>query len=101
MFSLKVSFNDLVMPRSMTFPPQVGGDIAYRGDSAYHGDRIYRIKENMRWALILEAISKMPNSPISVSGLNRNPRNINIYSSGYNPSPSLTSNYFSNFEMAS
>ena len=49
----------------------------------------------------LEAISKMPNSPISTSGLNRNPRNIHIYSSGYDPAPSLTSNYFSIFEIAS
>jgi hypothetical protein len=70
----------------------------------------------------IEAISKRPNSPISASGLNRNPRNINIYSSDYlkkpkrlfhkmNPrpavgihqilAPSLTSNYFSIFEIAS
>jgi hypothetical protein len=70
----------------------------------------------------LEAISKMPNSSISSSGLNRNPRNIYIYSSGYlkkpnrlfhkkNPrpavgilqilAPALTSNYFSIFEIAS
>jgi hypothetical protein len=39
--------------------------------------------------------------PISASDLNRNPQNINIYSSGYDPAPSLTSNYFSIFEMAS
>ena len=50
--------------------------------------------------LIIEAISKMPNSPISASGLNRNPRNIAIYSSGYAPAPSLTLNYFSVFEIA-
>ncbi len=31
---------------------------------------------------------KMPNSPISASGLNRNPRNIYIYSSGYDSAPS-------------
>jgi hypothetical protein len=43
----------------------------------------------------------MPNSSISVSGLNRNPQNINIYSSGYDPSPSLTSSHFSIFETAS
>jgi len=43
----------------------------------------------------------MPNSPISTSGLNRNPQNIYIYSSGYDPAPSLTSNYFSIFEIAS
>jgi hypothetical protein len=43
----------------------------------------------------------MPNSPISSSGLNRNPRNIYIYSSGYDPAPSLTSNYFSIFEIPS
>ncbi len=43
----------------------------------------------------------MPNSPISTSGLNRNPQNIYIYSSGYDSTPSLTSNYFSIFEMAS
>jgi hypothetical protein len=49
----------------------------------------------------LEAISKMPISPISASGLNRNPQNIYIYSSGYDPAPSLTSNYFSIFEIAS
>ena len=49
----------------------------------------------------LEAISKTPNGPISTSGLNRNPRNMYIYSSGYDPVPSLTSNHFSIFEMAS
>jgi len=49
----------------------------------------------------LEAISKVPNGPISMSGLNRNPRNIDIYSSGYDPAPSLTSNNFSVFEIAS
>ena len=43
----------------------------------------------------------MPNGPISASGLNRNPRNITIYSSGYDTAPSLTSNHFSIFEMAS
>ena len=43
----------------------------------------------------------MPNSPISASGLNRNPQNIYIYSSGYDPTPSLTSNHFSIFEIAS
>jgi hypothetical protein len=43
----------------------------------------------------------MPNSPISASGLNRNPQNIYIYSSGYDPTPSLISNYFSIFEIAS
>jgi len=43
----------------------------------------------------------MPNGPISVSGLNRNPRNIHIYYSGYDPALSLTSNHFSIFEMAS
>jgi len=48
---------------------------------------------------IIEAISKMPNSPISTSGLNPNPQNIHIYSSGYNSAPSLISNYFSIFEM--
>jgi hypothetical protein len=36
-----------------------------------------------------------------VSGLNRNPQNIQIYSSGYDSSPSLNSNHFSIFEMAS
>jgi len=50
---------------------------------------------------LLEAISKMPNGPISASGLNRNPRNITTYSCGYDPAPSLTSNHFSVFEMAS
>ncbi len=49
----------------------------------------------------LGAISKMPNRPISASGLERNPQNIYIYSSGYDPAPSLISNYFSIFEMAS
>ncbi len=49
----------------------------------------------------LEGISKMPNSPISTFGLNRNPRNINIYSSGYDSTPSSTSNYFSILEMPS
>ena len=49
----------------------------------------------------LEAISKMPNGPISASGLNHNPRNIIIYSSGYNSTPSLTSNHFPIFEIAS
>ncbi len=39
--------------------------------------------------------------PISASGLDRNPRNNYIYSSGYDPAPSLTSNYFSIFERAS
>jgi hypothetical protein len=56
-----------------------------------------------KWELVtlfLEAISKMPNSPISSSGLNRNPQNIAIYSSGYDTVPSLTSNYFSIFEIA-
>lgn len=43
----------------------------------------------------------MLNSSISSSGLNRNPQNINIYSSGYDPLPSLTSNYFSIFKMPS
>jgi hypothetical protein len=43
----------------------------------------------------------MPNGPISTSGLNRNPRNIYIYSSGYDPAPSLTSNYFSILEITS
>ena len=43
----------------------------------------------------------MPKCPISVSGLNRNPQNICIYPSGYDPAPSLTSNIFSIFEMAS
>ena len=52
-------------------------------------------------AFYLEANSKMPNSPISTSGLNRNPQNITIYSSGYDPTPSLTSNHFSFFEIAS
>jgi len=52
-------------------------------------------------AMFIEAISKMPNSSISASGLNRNPQNINVYSCGYNPAPSLTSNYFSIFEIAS
>jgi hypothetical protein len=50
---------------------------------------------------ILEAISKLLNGPISLSGLNRNPQNISIYSSGYDSAPSSTSNHFSNFEMAS
>jgi hypothetical protein len=62
----------------------------------------------------IEAISKMPNGsfdrlmtlsniegPISASGLNRTPQNIYIYSCGYDPAPSLTSNHFSIFEMAS
>ena len=49
----------------------------------------------------IEAISKMPNGPISASGLNRNPRNITTYSCGYDPTPSLTSNHFSIFEIAS
>jgi len=43
----------------------------------------------------------MPNSPISAAGLNRNPQNIHIYSSGYAPAPFLTSNHFSIFLMAS
>ena len=43
----------------------------------------------------------MPNRPISASGLDRNPQNIYIYSSGYDPAPSLTSDYFSVFEIAS
>jgi hypothetical protein len=43
----------------------------------------------------------MPNGSISASGLNRNPQNIYIYSSGYDPTPFLTSNNFSIFEMAS
>ena len=43
----------------------------------------------------------MLNGPISASGLNCNPRNIHIYSSGYDPAPSLTSNHFSIFEIAS
>jgi hypothetical protein len=43
----------------------------------------------------------MLNSSISASGLNRNPRNIRIYSSGYDPAPSLISNYFSILEMTS
>ena len=43
----------------------------------------------------------MPNGPISASGLNRNPQNIYIYSSGYDSTPSLISNHFSIFEMAS
>jgi hypothetical protein len=43
----------------------------------------------------------MPNSPISASGLNRNPQNIHIYSCGYDPTPSLTSNHFPIFEIAS
>jgi hypothetical protein len=43
----------------------------------------------------------MPNGSISSSGLNRNPQNIDIYSSGYESAPSLTSNHFSIFEMAS
>jgi len=50
---------------------------------------------------LIEAISKMPNVLISAFGLNRNPQNIFIYSCGYDPSPSLTSNHFSIFEMAS
>ena len=50
---------------------------------------------------ILEAISKMPDRPISASGLNRKPQNIYIYSYGYDSAPSLTSNYFSIFETAS
>jgi len=70
----------------------------------------------------IEATSKMPNSPISAFGLNRNPRNICIYSSDYvkkpnrlfhkkNPdhrsgilqiiAPALTSDYFSIFEITS
>ncbi len=62
----------------------------------------------------IEATSKMPNSsfdrlttlsniegPISAFGLNRNPRNIYIYSSGYDFAPALTSDYFSIFEIAS
>ena len=49
----------------------------------------------------LEAISKMPNGPISTSGLNRNPQNIYIYSSGYDSTPSLTSNHFSIYEIPS
>jgi len=43
----------------------------------------------------------MLNSPISACGLNRNPQNIYTYSSGYDPAPSLISNHFSIFEMAS
>ena len=43
----------------------------------------------------------MPNSPISASGSNRNPQNIYIYYSGYDSVPSLTSNYFSIFEVVS
>ena len=49
----------------------------------------------------LEVFSKMLNSSISSSGLNRNPQNIYIYSSGYDPAPSLTSSHFSIFEIAS
>ncbi len=49
----------------------------------------------------IEATSKTPNSPISAFGLNRNPRNIYIYSSGYDFAPALTSDYFSIFEIAS
>jgi len=36
-----------------------------------------------------------------ITALNRNPQNIYIYSSDYNPAPFLTSNHFSIFEMAS
>ena len=43
----------------------------------------------------------MLNSSISASGLNRNPQNIRIYSSGFDPAPSLISNYFSILEMTS
>ena len=43
----------------------------------------------------------MLNGPISAYSLNRNPRNIYIYSSGYDPALSLTSNHFSIYEMAS
>ena len=72
--------------------------------------------DNQSWSVkhFLDAISKMSNGsfdrlmtlseiegPISASGLNRNPQNIYIYSSGYDSAPSLTSNYFSIFEMAS
>ena len=49
----------------------------------------------------VETISKMPNRPITASGLNRNPQNTYMYSSGYESAPSLTSNNFSIFEMAS
>jgi hypothetical protein len=49
----------------------------------------------------LEVIPKMPNGPSSASGLNRNPQNIYIYSSGYVSAPSLISNHFSIFEMTS
>ena len=49
----------------------------------------------------VEAITKMPNSPISASDLNRNPQNIYIYSSGYDSSSSLILVNFSIFEMAS
>jgi hypothetical protein len=43
----------------------------------------------------------MPNGPISASGLNRNPQNIYIYSSGCDSAPFLTSNHFSIFETTS
>jgi hypothetical protein len=36
-----------------------------------------------------------------MSGSNRNPQNIHIYSCGYDPSPSLTLNHFPIFEIGS
>ena len=68
----------------------------------------------MTLPFFLEAISKMPNSsfnklmtlseiegPISAPVLNRDPQNINIYSSGHDSTPFLTSDYFSIFEITS
>lgn len=55
---------------------------------------------NIKGGQSLEAISKLPNDPISTSDLSLNPQNMFIYSSGYDTVSSLTSNHFSNFEMA-
>ena len=58
-------------------------------------------KGTVHETVIIEPISKMFNGSISASGSYRNPQNINIYSCGYDPSPSLISNHFPIFEIGS
>ena len=84
---------------------QIGKKVRLESDFLLKLDRkllfIKWLTRRRIWKINLEAISKMPMGSISAFGLNRNPQNIDIYSSGYNPAPSLISHHFSIFESAS